>query len=306
MEQLLGKVVKFLLVVPSITELSLPHLVEAIATALTQRNWAMRLFDDGSTKMAQLNFSNNKPKLITDFKRLAATPQLWSNSSSWQLDWKCLSRQSHSYSRWRPAKWSRWYSRQVRRRLWPVSGWRRNARMANSVTSFQDCQLADWPNWTWSCMITDVRSELSLELVADELMRRVAPVTSFGIYWRASCRTASTSPCTSYGWVSMDCGGLSSINGFINNFVCNFSDTPDAYLGCLINFELFRNVIGTFLAFLKLGLEVRWSPFADFAVLLLVTGVQLFTGLLAELLMRLRSQGRPIYRVREVIGENIK
>jgi hypothetical protein len=45
------------------------------------------------------------------------------------------------------------------------------------------------------------------------------------------------------------------------------------------------------------------------AVLLLVTGVQLFCfGLLAELLMRTyhESQGRPIYRVREVVAKNVK
>ncbi len=69
-------------------------------------------------------------------------------------------------------------------------------------------------------------------------------------------------------------------------------------------------VLGLYLTFLKLGLgqSIGNRPLLILAVLLLVTGVQLFSfGLLAELLMRTyhESQGRPIYRVREVIGQNV-
>ena len=56
---------------------------------------------------------------------------------------------------------------------------------------------------------------------------------------------------------------------------------------------------------LVLGQDIGDRPLLILAVLLLVTGVQLFCfGLLAELLMRTyhESQGRPIYRVREVVG----
>ncbi|MBE9005561.1 glycosyltransferase family 2 protein [Fortiea sp. LEGE XX443] len=64
--------------------------------------------------------------------------------------------------------------------------------------------------------------------------------------------------------------------------------------------------IGIYLTFVKLamGEMIGNRPLLILAVLLLVTGVQLFCfGLLAELLMRTyhESQGRPIYRVREVI-----
>ncbi|KJH72818.1 glycosyltransferase family 2 protein [Aliterella atlantica] len=70
-------------------------------------------------------------------------------------------------------------------------------------------------------------------------------------------------------------------------------------------------IIGLYLTFLKLGLgqSIGNRPLLILAVLLVVAGVQLFCfGLLAELLMRTyhESQGRPIYRVREVIGKNIK
>jgi dolichol-phosphate mannosyltransferase len=70
-------------------------------------------------------------------------------------------------------------------------------------------------------------------------------------------------------------------------------------------------VLGLYLTFLKLGLgqSIGHRPLLILAVLLFMTGVQLFCfGLLAELLMRTyhESQGRPIYRVREVVGKNIK
>ncbi|HEY9295040.1 MAG TPA: glycosyltransferase, partial [Phormidium sp.] len=65
-------------------------------------------------------------------------------------------------------------------------------------------------------------------------------------------------------------------------------------------------LIGGYLTFLKLGFgeEIGNRPLLVLAVVLLLAGVQLFGfGLLAELLMRTyhESQGRPIYRVREVV-----
>lgn len=70
-------------------------------------------------------------------------------------------------------------------------------------------------------------------------------------------------------------------------------------------------LIGMYLTFVKLALgeTIGSRPLLILAVLLLVTGVQLFCfGLLAELLMRTyhESQGRPIYRVREVVAQNVK
>jgi glycosyltransferase involved in cell wall biosynthesis len=65
--------------------------------------------------------------------------------------------------------------------------------------------------------------------------------------------------------------------------------------------------IGIYLTFLKfaLGQDIGDRPLLILAVLLLLTGVQLFCfGLLGELLMRTyhESQKRPIYRVRDVVG----
>jgi glycosyltransferase involved in cell wall biosynthesis len=68
--------------------------------------------------------------------------------------------------------------------------------------------------------------------------------------------------------------------------------------------------IALYLTFVKLAFHenIGDRPLLILAVLLLVTGVQLFCfGLLAELLMRTyhESQGRPIYRVREVITKTV-
>jgi glycosyltransferase involved in cell wall biosynthesis len=69
--------------------------------------------------------------------------------------------------------------------------------------------------------------------------------------------------------------------------------------------------IGIYLTFVKLAFhqDIGDRPLLVLAVLLLLTGVQLFCfGLLAELLMRTyhESQGRPIYRVREVVTKSVK
>jgi glycosyltransferase involved in cell wall biosynthesis len=67
--------------------------------------------------------------------------------------------------------------------------------------------------------------------------------------------------------------------------------------------------ISIYLTFVKLVFQedIGNRPLLILAVLLLVTGVQLFSfGLLAELLMRTyhESQGRPIYRVREIVSKS--
>jgi hypothetical protein len=65
-------------------------------------------------------------------------------------------------------------------------------------------------------------------------------------------------------------------------------------------------ILGFYLTFLKLGLgqSIGDRPLLILVVILLLTGIQLFSfGLLGELLMRTyhEAQNRPIYRVREVV-----
>jgi glycosyltransferase involved in cell wall biosynthesis len=69
-------------------------------------------------------------------------------------------------------------------------------------------------------------------------------------------------------------------------------------------------LLGAYLTFLKLvlGQGIGDRPLLILSVVLLITGLQLFSfGLLAELLIRTyhESQGRPIYRVREVVDASL-
>lgn len=89
-------------------------------------------------------------------------------------------------------------------------------------------------------------------------------------------------------------------------FMRKFLTRPMHVFGLLGFFSMLLGVaIGLYLTSLKLSFgESINRPLLTLAVVLLLTGVQLFSfGLLAELLMRTyhESQGRPIYRVREII-----
>ncbi len=92
------------------------------------------------------------------------------------------------------------------------------------------------------------------------------------------------------------------------SFIQTFLTRPMHIFGLLGLGSLSSGVgIGLYLVFLKLGLgqDIGDRPLLILSVLLVLAGIQLFCfGLLAELLMRTyhESQGRPIYRVREVIS----
>lgn len=94
------------------------------------------------------------------------------------------------------------------------------------------------------------------------------------------------------------------------SFMKKFLTRPMHVFGLLGLFSIVSGgLIGIYLTFVKFafGEDIGNRPLLILAVLLLVTGVQLFCfGLLAELLMRTyhESQGRPIYRVREIVGKN--
>ncbi len=95
-------------------------------------------------------------------------------------------------------------------------------------------------------------------------------------------------------------------------FMKKFLTRPMHVFGLLgLSSVVLGGLIGIYLTFIKLAFHenIGNRPLLILAVLLLVTGVQLFSfGLLAELLMRTyhESQGRPIYRVREVVAKNVK
>ncbi len=95
-------------------------------------------------------------------------------------------------------------------------------------------------------------------------------------------------------------------------FMKKFLTRPMHVFGFLGLFSMLLGILlGGYLTFLKLGLgqTIGNRPLLILVVVLLLTGLQLFCfGLLGELLMRTyhESQNRPIYRVREVVGQNVK
>ena len=95
-------------------------------------------------------------------------------------------------------------------------------------------------------------------------------------------------------------------------FMKKFLTRPMHVFGLLgIISLILGTILGAYLTFLKLGLgqSIGNRPLLILAVVLVLTGVQLFSfGLLAELLMRTyhESQSRPIYRVREVVEHMTK
>lgn len=90
-------------------------------------------------------------------------------------------------------------------------------------------------------------------------------------------------------------------------FMRTFLTRPMHVFGLPGLISMFLGVlVSLYLTFLKLGLNqnIGDRPLLILGVVLLLTGLQLFSfGLLAEVLMRTyhESQGRPIYRVREVV-----
>lgn len=94
-------------------------------------------------------------------------------------------------------------------------------------------------------------------------------------------------------------------------FMKKFLTRPMHVFGLLGILAMIAGIfLGGYLTVLKLvwHQSIGDRPLLILAVVLLLTGVQLFCfGLLAELLMRTyhESQGRPIYRVREIIEANV-
>jgi glycosyltransferase involved in cell wall biosynthesis len=199
-----------------------------------------------------------------------------------------------------------------------VSGWRKN-RQDNTVSRLIPSKIANGliakvtgvKLHDYGCSLKAYRAELAADLNLYGELHRFLPALAFiegaritEIPVRHHARKYGKSK---YGiWrtfrVLMD---LLTIY-----FMKKFLTRPMHVFGFMGMASLFFGVIiSAYLTFIKLGLgqKIGHRPLLTLAVVLLLTGVQLFCfGLLAELLMRTyhESQGRPIYRVRDVFGGN--
>ncbi|NEN95916.1 MAG: glycosyltransferase family 2 protein [Moorea sp. SIO1F2] len=201
-----------------------------------------------------------------------------------------------------------------------VSGWRKHRQDA-AVTRLLPSKIANWliarttgvKLHDYGCSLKAYRSELVADMNLYGELHRFLPALAFiegaritELPVRHHARRYGSSK---YGLgrtfrVLMDLLTIFFMKKFLTRPMHVFGLLGLSSLGTGI-------IIGAYLTILKLGLnqEIGDRPLLILAVLLISTGVQLFSlGLLGELLMRTyhESQGRPIYRVREVVSSNVE
>lgn len=196
-----------------------------------------------------------------------------------------------------------------------VSGWRKNRQDA-TITRKVPSKIANWligqvtgvKVHDYGCSLKAYRSELVADMNLYGELHRFLPALAFIEGARITEVPVRHHPRqfgkSKYGLdrtfrVVMD---LTTVF-----FMRKFLTRPMHVFGLLgLVSTVLGFAIGLYLTSLKLGFgESINRPLLTLAVVLLLAGVQLFSfGLLAELLMRTyhESQGRPIYRVREVVG----
>lgn len=196
-----------------------------------------------------------------------------------------------------------------------VSGWRKQ-RQDDALTRLLPSKIANWligrvtgvKLHDYGCSLKAYRTELVADMNLYGELHRFLPALAYIEGARITelpvCHHARRYGKSKYGLgrtfrVVMDLLTIYFIKKFLTKPMHGFG-----LLG-LISIVL-GTVLGGYLTFLKLGLgqSIGNRPLLILAVLLFLTGVQLFSfGLLAELVMRTyhESQKRPIYRVREVV-----
>ncbi len=306
-------------VVPVYNEVeSLPHLIEAIATTLTasQLNYEIICVDDGSSdgsaqllkQLAQARSDLRGVLLRRNYGQTAAMAAGFYYARGRAI--VTLDGDLQNDPADIPlllAKLEEGYDL--------VSGWRKHRQDA-ALTRLLPSKIANWligrvtgvQLHDYGCSLKAYRSELVADMNLYGELHRFLPALAFiegarivELPVRHHARRYGRSK---YGlWrtfrVLMD---LLTIW-----FMKRFLTRPMHVFGLLGLLSMILGVLlGGYLSFLKLGLgqSIGNRPLLILAVVLLLTGVQLFSfGLLGELLMRTyhESQGRPIYRVREVI-----
>src|SRR4028119_1003701 len=307
-------------VVPIYNEVeSLPHLIEAIASTLTQEqlNYELICVDDGSQdgsaallKELALTTPNLRAILLRrnygqtaamaagfNFARGYAIVTLDGDLQNDPADIPMLL-----------AKLEEGYDL--------VSGWRKNRQDA-ALTRLLPSKIANWlialitdvRLHDYGCSLKAYRSELVADMNLYGELHRFLPALAFIEGARITEIPVRHHPRrfghSKYGLdrtfrVIMDLLTIS--------FMKKFLTRPMHVFGLLgLSSMTLGTVLGIYLSFLKLafGQSIGNRPLLILAVVLLLTGVQLFCfGLLAEVMMRTyhESQGKPIYRVREIFG----
>ncbi|MBD1823072.1 glycosyltransferase family 2 protein [Cyanobacteria bacterium FACHB-DQ100] len=198
-----------------------------------------------------------------------------------------------------------------------VSGWRKNRQDA-SLTRVLPSKIANWligrvtgvRLHDYGCSLKAYRSELVADMNLYGELHRFLPALAFiegariaEIPVKHHARQFGKSK---YG---LDRTFRVVMDLLTVSFMRKFLTRPMHVFGLFGLLSLLSGVtIGLYLVFLKLGLgeDIGQRPLLILAVVLFLAGLNLFSfGLLAEISMRTyhESQGRPIYRVREIVGK---
>lgn len=198
-----------------------------------------------------------------------------------------------------------------------VSGWRKNRQDA-SLTRVLPSKIANWligrvtgvKLHDYGCSLKAYRSELVADMNLYGELHRFLPALAFiegaritEIPVRHHARQFGKSK---YG---LDRTFRVVMDLLTVSFMRKFLTRPMHVFGLFGLVSLLSGTaIGLYLAILKLGFgeDIGQRPLLILAVVLFLAGLNLFSfGLLAEISMRTyhESQGRPIYRIREIVGK---
>lgn len=309
-------------VVPVYNEVeSLPHLISAIATTLTVSRLSYEIIcvDDGSTD-GSAEFLKQQAQTRTDLKAVllrrnyGQTAAMAAGFDYAQL--QCIVTLDSDLQN-DPADIPLLLAK-LEEGYDLVSGWRQKRQDA-ALTRLLPSQIANWiigrvtgvRLHDYGCSLKAYRSELVADMNLYGELHRFLPALAY-IEGAKISELPVRHHARRYGRSKY---GLSRTFRVLMDlltiwFMKKFLTRPMHVFGVfgLLSMAL-GTLLGLYLTVLKLGFgySIGDRPLLILAVLLLVTGVQLFSfGLLAELLMRTyhESQGRPIYRVREVVGRN--
>lgn len=201
-----------------------------------------------------------------------------------------------------------------------VSGWRKD-RQDDALTRLLPSKIANWiigrvtgvKLHDYGCSLKAYRSEIVADMKLYGELHRFLPALAF-IEGARITEMPVLHHARQYGTSKY---GLSRTFRVVMDlmtvfFLKKFVTRPMHVFGLFGLFSMFiGTALGLYLTVLKLGFgeHIGNRPLLTLAVLLLVTGVQLFCfGILTELMMRTyhESQNRPIYRVRQVVDSKVK
>ncbi|MCL1467738.1 glycosyltransferase family 2 protein [Argonema galeatum] len=319
-----GVIPEVSVVVPICDEVeSLPHLLEAIATILSssQLSYEIICVDDGS-KDGSAEFLKQQATIREDLKAVLLRRN-YGQTAAMAAGFK--------YARGKaivtldadlqndPADIPRLLAK-LEEGYDLVSGWRRHRKDA-TLTRLLPSKIANWligrvtgvELHDYGCSLKAYRTELVADMNLYGELHRFLPALAY-IEGARITEMPVGHHARRYGRSKYGLGRTFRVLMDLLTiwFMKTFLTRPMHVFGLLGLLSMLLGILlGGYLTFLKLGLGqvIGNRPLLILAVVLLLTGVQLFSfGLLAELLMRTyhESQGRPIYRVRQVVEPIVK